>query len=85
MTRNRPHDRTVEEVGKMLNQRLHHIASLEDDVMVPYSPLVFAEEGSEGENESLWSLPLTEDSGLPPDFVDTLGPRFATLSKICNK
>nr|XP_056700878.1 cadherin-like protein 26 [Euleptes europaea] len=83
MNQKKPRDSTVETVDKMLNQRLHHITCVEDDVIVSCTPLVFAEEGSLGGNESLWSLPFTDDSSLPPDFVDTLGPRFAALSNIC--
>ncbi|XP_077192469.1 cadherin-like protein 26 isoform X2 [Paroedura picta] len=85
MTWSKPHDHTVEAVGKMLNQRFHHMASLEDDRLVSCSPLVFAEEGSAGENDSVWSLPSIESSGLPADFVDALGPRFAPLRKICSE
>ncbi|XP_054835234.1 cadherin-like protein 26 [Eublepharis macularius] len=82
---NKPRDTTVEAAGKLLNQRLHHIASLEDNVLVSCTPLVYAEEGSMGRNESVWSLPFTEDDSLPPDFLDTLGTRFATLNKICSE
>lgn len=69
----------------LFSQRLRYIDSLEDDWISSYPPHVYAEEGSMGGNESLWSLRLTEDNGLPPDFVNTLGPPFATLNKICSK
>uniref|UniRef100_A0ACB8F644 Uncharacterized protein n=1 Tax=Sphaerodactylus townsendi TaxID=933632 RepID=A0ACB8F644_9SAUR len=65
------------------HKRLHHIAYLEDDMMDSYPPHVYAEEGSMGDNASVWSLPFAED--LPPGFMDTLGAEFTTLSKIVSK
>ncbi|XP_062998580.1 cadherin-like protein 26 [Elgaria multicarinata webbii] len=65
------------------DQRCDHAIDQED--MVSYPPHVYAEEGRIEESKSLWSLPVVSDgnNSLPPDFLDTLGPSFTTLGKIC--
>nr|XP_020660002.1 cadherin-like protein 26 [Pogona vitticeps] len=80
-----PRDQIVETVGGLLNQKCEHISYLED-TLVSYSPRVFAEEGPLEKSGSIWSLHIVDDDdSLPPDFLDTLGPRFAMLGRICSK
>ncbi|KAJ6650659.1 hypothetical protein lerEdw1_005112, partial [Lerista edwardsae] len=82
----KPHDRTVETVGKILNQKLNRIINCEDHIAY-HSPRVYAEEGELEKNEYFWSLPVAvnDNDSLPPDYLDSLGPKFATLEKICSK
>ncbi|XP_028591202.2 cadherin-like protein 26 isoform X3 [Podarcis muralis] len=79
-----PHDRMLETLDEILNQKLNHIADLEDNG-VSYAPHVYAEEGILEKSESVLSLPVVDDHSLPPDFLATLGPKFTTLDKICSK
>ncbi|XP_061487090.1 cadherin-like protein 26 isoform X2 [Rhineura floridana] len=82
----KPHDRILEMVGEILNQKRDRIASLEDN-MVSYCPHVYAAEGKLEKSESFWSLPVVDDenNSLPPDFLETLGPKFTNLGRICSK
>ncbi|XP_053250387.1 cadherin-like protein 26 isoform X3 [Podarcis raffonei] len=79
-----PHDRMLETLDEILNQKLNHVADLEDNG-VSYAPHVYAKEGILEKSESVLSLPLVDDHSLPPDFLATLGPKFTTLDKICSK
>ncbi|XP_033009555.1 cadherin-like protein 26 [Lacerta agilis] len=80
----KPHDWMLETLDEILNQKLIHIADLEDNG-VSYTPHVYAEEGILEKSESFLSLPVVGDHSLPPDFLATLGPKFTTLDKICSK
>ncbi|XP_042318380.1 cadherin-like protein 26 [Sceloporus undulatus] len=83
----KPSDRILEAVGRILNQKMDYICNLEDNIG-SYSPRVYAQEGQLEKPESVWSLPVAhdfDDNSLPPDFFDSLGPRFATLGRICSK
>ncbi|KAH0619216.1 hypothetical protein JD844_019021 [Phrynosoma platyrhinos] len=67
--------------------KVDYICNLEDN-MVSYSPRVYAQEGQLEKNESYWSLPVAhdfDDNSLSPEFLDSLGPRFAALGRICSK
>ncbi|XP_053105350.1 cadherin-like protein 26 [Hemicordylus capensis] len=82
----KPHDRIMEAVNKTLNKKWYQMINMEDNI-ASHSPHVYAEEGELENCESFLSLPVADDdnSSLPPDFLDILGPRFATLEKICSK
>ncbi|XP_044311094.1 cadherin-like protein 26 [Varanus komodoensis] len=74
---------TFQRMVEIVKQRCDHLNNLEDKVS--YLPHVYAEEGSMGGSDSTWSLPdpYDSDNRLPPDFVDTLGPRLNPLGRIC--
>ncbi|XP_066480819.1 cadherin-like protein 26 [Tiliqua scincoides] len=81
----KPRDRIVETAGKILNQKLQQIINSEDYNAFD-SLHVYAEEREMEKSDSFWSLPVSvDDSSLPPDFLDTLGPKFSTLDKIISK
>uniref|UniRef100_A0A8D0C1L3 Cadherin-like protein 26 n=1 Tax=Salvator merianae TaxID=96440 RepID=A0A8D0C1L3_SALMN len=81
-----PRDRILETVEEILNQKRDHITNIEDRMVSDY-PRVYAEEGHLEKSESFWSLPMAEDANnsLSSDFLDSLGPRFITLGRICGK
>ncbi|KAJ7332110.1 hypothetical protein JRQ81_014290 [Phrynocephalus forsythii] len=80
-----PHSQIMETVGGILNQKLEHVSNLEDNVD-SYLPRAYAEEGHLEASGSAWSLPFAnDDDSLPPDFLDSLGPRFAMLGRVCSK
>ncbi|XP_054835317.1 cadherin-like protein 26 [Eublepharis macularius] len=74
----------METLDEILNYKRSHIDNIEDAID-SYPPHVYAEEGNLERNESCWSLPFVGDDNLPPDFLDTLGPTFTSLGKICSK
>ncbi|XP_062445530.1 cadherin-like protein 26 [Rhea pennata] len=72
---------TLQTVDKILDQKLCDQNRLEDDGH-SYEPCIYAEEGEPERSSSFHSLSIVSEE-LPWDFLQTLGPKFSALDKIC--
>lgn len=66
-----------------LLQKLYHENTVEDCGAL-YEPHRYAEEGELERSSSFCSVSVGSED-LPPDFLNTLGPKFSALEEICKK
>ncbi|XP_009997044.1 PREDICTED: cadherin-like protein 26 [Chaetura pelagica] len=76
-------DHITQTVDKILGQKLYYQNALEDYGAI-YEPYRYAEEGDLEQSHSVCSDSIGSED-VPADFLNTLGPKFSALEKICQK
>ncbi|XP_069506807.1 cadherin-like protein 26 [Ambystoma mexicanum] len=79
---NPPPDAFTEQVGEMVAKRLHGLRELEDG-LASYKPRIYAYEGELERIDSVDSFTFLDEP--EQDFLDSLGPKFATLGELIQK